>query len=59
MALIPKYNLAFAKKAKEPAIELVINLPKTEKQLEEAFAMANVQDLMLNVESESLGAEKY
>ena len=51
MALIPKYNLAFAKKAKEPAIELVINLPKTEKQLEEAFAMANVQELMLNVES--------
>lgn len=51
MALIPKYNLAFAKKANEAAIELVINLPKTEKQLEEAFAMPNVQELMLNVES--------
>jgi Leucine-rich repeat (LRR) protein len=51
MALLPKYNLSFAKKAKEPAIELVINLPKTEKQLDEAFAMPNVQELMLNVES--------
>ncbi len=51
MALLPKYNLSFAKKATEPAIELVINLPKTEKQLVDAFAMPNVQELMLNVES--------
>jgi hypothetical protein len=49
--MLPKYNIVNFKKAKEPAIELHINLPKSEKQLDEAFACTNVVELVLNVEA--------
>lgn len=48
--MLPKYNIVNFKKATEPAIELVLNLPKPLKLLEELLALPNIVELTLNVE---------
>jgi Leucine-rich repeat (LRR) protein len=49
MALTRYTTVAAAQKATEPAIELCLNLPKSETQLNKAFALPNLVELVLNV----------